>query len=261
MLFPFSNSQIEGGLTAIRSFVADWTVPLAAIGTLSMAILQTAKNLLPMRQGYQRRFMKNWLTEAVKGFPCDLKRNSKEQSTDEELAETDLTNLAAAGDDDAFYSLEAVQMCAQVRNLASVLLDYPAEHELLLFCLVTQAQINDFRRILLSPAQEVLARAPHEHTEEQKKEIKEYASAKSRLAAQIRCNVDAIQASIEFRWKRSMQILSLILCAIIGVVALLISNKGASPADFWGVILIAVISGVLAPVARDLAAAVENWRS
>ena len=262
MMIPhFDNSQLKAGLTAIRGFVADWAIPLAAIGTLSMALLQTAKNLLPMRERFQRRFLQCWIAFAVSGFPKNQEDDADGAPTDTALAETDLINLAASGDSEAFYSLEAAQICTQIRNVTSVLLDYPTMHERLLFCLVSQAQLSDFKQILSPPDHELLSRLPHQHSVEDKKRIKEYAAAKSRLAAQMRCNIDAIQASIEFRWKRSMQILSLALCAVIGVVALLISNKGASFADIWGMLLIAVISGVLAPVARDLAAAVENWRS
>jgi hypothetical protein len=259
------SGQLEGGLKEIRDFVANWAIPLAAIGTLSMALLQTAKNLLPMRARYQRRFMKAWIAMAVSGFPSGLRKHADAASaggpTNADLAETDLINLAASGDSEAFYSLEAAQMCTQIRNVTSVLLDYPAMHERLLFCLVSQSQLSDFRKVLSPPDHKLLSSLPHEHSEADKKHIKEYAAAKSRLAAQMRCNIDAIQASIEFRWKRSMQILSLALCAVIGVVALIIANNGVSLADIWGILLIAVISGVLAPVARDLAAAVENWRS
>jgi hypothetical protein len=261
MIFPnFDNSQLNAGLRAIRGFVADWTIPLAAIGTLSMALLQTAKNLLPMREEFQRRFLRQWIAFAVSDFP-ENQNDADREPTNAALAETDLINLAAAGDSGAFYSLEAAQMCTQIRNLTSVLLDYPDMHERLLFCFVSQAQLSDFQQVLSPPDHELLSRLPHQHSEEEKKRIKEYAAAKSRLASQMRCSIDAIQASIEFRWKRSMQILSLALCGIIGAVALVISNNGASLADIWGMMLIAVVSGVLAPVARDLAASVENWRS
>src|ERR1700677_2812230 len=74
MIIPgLDNFQLEAGLKAIRGFVADWTIPLAAIGTLSMATLQTAKNLLPMREWFQRRFLQRWIAFAVADFPENQK--------------------------------------------------------------------------------------------------------------------------------------------------------------------------------------------
>jgi hypothetical protein len=65
-----------------------------------------------------------------------------------------------------------------------------------------------------------------------------------------------------YRWKYRLQVASLVLSAIIGVIALHVSGgvKDLYP-TLGGTVLIALLSGFLAPVARDLVAGIEKWRN
>jgi len=77
---------------------------------------------------------------------------------------------------------------------------------------------------------------------------------------QVRCAIDAIQSHIGFRWKRRLQILAMLLSAALGLVALFASaDPGAYP-SMGAALIVGLLAGFLAPVARDLVAAVEKWR-
>lgn len=79
--------------------------------------------------------------------------------------------------------------------------------------------------------------------------------------------MDAIEASIGFRWKFWLQLASIVLSGAIGIFALnlgaLTADKGAlsKTSAFWNSILIGLLAGFVAPVARDLVAALEKLRS
>jgi len=249
---PAQNADILTGVGAIANWVKAWAVPLAAIGTVSMALLQTAKNIFPLRSWFQRGRLRRWLGVAAKSTNADVCTSK---------AETDLIVLATSGDEQAFYNLPIEDLCAQIRDAVPVILDYPHLHEDLFCCLASQASADDIRRLLDPPPPETFLKRGEQSTDDEKRVIREYAAAKTRLAAQVRCSIDAIETSIGFRWKYSLQLASLVLSAIIGVVAL---HLGAGPDRAYptvgATIMIGLLSGFLAPVARDLVAAIEKWR-
>jgi hypothetical protein len=247
---------INKSVQEISKIVLLWAGPLAGIGTISMAFIQTAKNIVPIRRWFQKIRLKGWLKENANGL------YKKDKSTvDSTQAEQDLIKLATSGDKEAFYDLPIEQLCDQIRSIVSVILDYPRLNTDLLYCLASKESVDDIA-ILLKP--------PPSATD--KKAFSEYASAKTRLVIQVRCSVDAIQTSIGYRWKFWLQLAAIILSAVIGVAAYLLSI-GANMSTFWSditqdtwralgsALLVGVLAGFLAPVARDLVAAIEKWRS
>jgi hypothetical protein len=254
---PAQDAEILKGVGAIADWVKAWAVPLAAIGTVSMALLQTAKNVFPLRSWFQRGRLRRWLLATVKD-------SSRSTGADvcASKAETDLISLATSGDENAFYNLPIEDLCSQVRNAVPVILDYPTLHVDLFYCLASEASAADIRRLLEPPPPETFLKRGDQSSDDEKHAIREYAAAKTRLAAQVRCSIDAIQTSIGFRWKYFLQLASLVLSAIIGVIAL---RLGAGPDHAYptvgATIMIGLLSGFLAPVARDLVAAIEKWRS
>lgn len=283
MYLGFLNStqdnEVINGLGTISNWVKTWALPLAAIGTVSMALLQIAKNVFPLRSSFQRRHFREWLSRSAneaadsagsaaatgdnikteESSPGQPKKKSKVCSG---VAEHDLINLVSSGDEEAFYYLPIEDLCGQIKSVASVVLDYPSLHENLLRCLANQANAKDIYVILHPPSPEIFLKRADQSTEGEKRAVKEYAAAKTRLALQVRCSVDAIQTSIGFRWKRWLQIASMFLSAALGMVALLVAPGQDYPYPTLGAtILIGLLSGFLAPVARDLVAAVEKWRT
>jgi hypothetical protein len=257
MINPMQDKEILNGLSAITGWVQTWAVPLAAIGTVSMAFLQTAKNVFPLRNWFQRFYFHRWLrASAKKASKC------KGLCAGAEKAEKDLIALATSGDANAFYDLPIEQLCGQIKEAVPVILDYPQLHVDLLRCLSSEANCSDMYLIFEPPAPAIFLKRGDQTTEDEKRAIREYAAAKTRLGTQVRCSVDAIQTSIGFRWKYCLQVASVILSSLLGIVAL---HMGAGPDHAYptisSTIMIGVLSGFLAPVARDLVAAIEKWRN
>lgn len=89
--------------------VADNAMPfataMAAIGVLSMAIIQTLKDMLPLRNIFQRRYLIKWLRQKANEAKA-IEGSTPEAAT----AESDLIRLATAGDRKAFYDLPIEQL-------------------------------------------------------------------------------------------------------------------------------------------------------
>jgi len=280
------QTQITAGLKQIADAVLRWAIPLAAIGSVSMAFIQAAKNVTPIRNWFQRVRLRRWLLASIRDdysankfariFEQLKMRLRKRSEGDEERLENerellrkvekDIICLATSGDKDAFYDLPIDGLCDQIRKIVSVILDYPKFHRELLRCLARGANLEDIATILNEQVSQVLDGAT-QSVKDEKEVFREFAAAKSRVLVQIRCSVDAIQTSIGFRWKFWLQLFSMILSALIGVVALnlgvLIAHEGnmSRTSNFWTSVLIGLLAGFLAPVARDLVAALEKLRT
>lgn len=285
------TNDVVVGLRAIASWFASWVVPLAAIGTLSMAILQTAKNLFPLRRRFQRKRIKSFLADSINELPPEVVRRilelerrldrlnstvtcsesmaegaevstataTRQEQIESRRAELDLISLVAAGDENAFYDLSIDQLAAQVKGVGSVILDYSRLHSTLLVCLATKANPSDLLLVLDPPSHDPLWHESDEQKFEDKQFIKRYAAAKSRIATQLRCSIDSMQTSIAFRWKFALQLASFVLSFIFGVFAV---NLGFTHKDvvatFFASLAIGVVTGFIAPVARDLVAGIEK---
>lgn len=233
------------GLGKISEWVKTWGVPLAAIGSVSMALIQVAKNTLPWRSDFQRKTLRAWL------------KGRNEESSDS--AEADLIQLTTAGDGDAFYNSDIEDICSRIKSTIAVVLDYPDLHRPLLRCLASQASKQDIESILRPPPADVFQIHVKDANDKQKEIIRNYASAKTRVGLEVRSAVDAIQVHISFRWKRLLQRLSVVLSSILGIVALLVAKP--TKYSIGAMLIVGLLAGFLAPVARDLVAAVEKWRS
>jgi hypothetical protein len=241
-----TNSQLVDGLNNITTWVKTWGIPLAAIGTISMALLETAKNIFPLRRRFQESRFCAYLTA----------KNCKTWTR----AEQDLVTLAAAGDRFAFYNSEIEQMCGHIKNVLTAVLDYPKLHADLINCLASTASADDLGLLFEPPHPDIFLKGAQQSTAEEREAIRKYAAAKMRIAVEMRCAVDAVQNSIAFRWKQSMRVTALILSGLVGAIAI---NVGAAPGltpSLGATLIIGVLAGFLAPVARDLVAAVESWR-
>src|SRR5215469_9393008 len=121
------------GLQSLTHWILIIILPLIGIAALTMALIQTAKNMLPLRQWFQRNSVNSWL--AVRAHTA----RSATPAIDVEQAKTDLVHLTTAGDSAALYSLPIEQLCGQINAATQIILDYPAHHWDLLRCLASQS--------------------------------------------------------------------------------------------------------------------------
>jgi hypothetical protein len=266
---PPAAQSVTQGLQILTHWILILAVPLAGIGALSMALIQTAKNMLPLRRWFQRNRVENWLAHRATAAATAA---GAPNSVSIAQAKSDLVHLATAGDASALYSLPVEQLCGQINASTQVLLDYPSLHWNLLRCLASEAHPPDLALInppdpAVHAARKMFLRKPAVTlTDAEHNQVDDYVAARNRVSHQIQRAVDALQISVSFRWKFWMQLASILLSAALGVATLLIGGADgqinlSSRGQCGLIVLTAILSGFLAPVARDLVAALEQIRT
>src|SRR4051812_40872457 len=113
-----------------KDLAGRWSTYLAGIVALSllcMAILQTVKDLSPVRRAFQKWYLRRWFT-----LKCGKTSNVT-------AVEKDLVQLATDGDATAFFDLPIEQLCGQITAAAQIVVENPRAHEPLLRCLAAHA--------------------------------------------------------------------------------------------------------------------------
>ena len=249
-------AALQAGSSPVSSGFVDYLTTIGAIGVITMALIQTAKDMLPLRRWFQRRRFRTWLAEGVQeaGRPdraATLAARGDEGAVvpDADAAEQRIVSLATDGDADALYTLPVEQMCGQISAALQVVLEYPARDRNVVAIVASQAVPGDLSALFAGAAEEAQARL-------------DFAGAKTRVMHQFQRAIDAFQIATSYRWKLLMQVLSLLLCGVLTFVAMQMRfHVGTSYVGAWGAVLVgAILAGFLAPVARDLTAALQGLR-
>ena len=246
---------ISQQLAEFADLVAGRAVPfltaMAVIGVLSMAVIQTAKDLFPVRCSFQRRYLRQWL-----GFKT---RNAGE-AVSPSRAEQDLIRLATAGDESAFYDLAIEQLCGQITAAATVVLDFPAMHRDLLTCLAAEADPDD-RTALLQAAE--LGRAALDRVRtDAPDEYQRLVDARSRVTHQVQRSIDALQIAAGFRWRLTLQSAAFAISYLLTVAGMSLyrSPQTSALASALVSVPLGLVAGFLAPIAHDVVAIVSRAR-
>jgi hypothetical protein len=223
----------------------------AALGLLTMAVIQTARDLLPLRRRFQRRYVNEWLRGRARqaGGAADAAR-----------AEEDLVRLAAAGDGDALYQLPIEQLSGQLATAATLVLEFPGGHPDLLACLAAEAGTGDADAVLLADR---LGRTGLESLRgSSPDEFQRLVDARTRMTHQVQRALDALQISAGARWKLMLQIAAFPLgCALaVGGAALVRLPQSGIATPLAAALPLGLAAGFLAPIARDLVALLDRAR-
>jgi len=224
---------------------------MAAVGVLSMAIIQAVKDTTPIRSAFQKRFLREWLRRrsvlrfSSKGI-SGLRQPPAERNLSE--VERDLIRLATGGDDAAFYDLPVEQMCGQISAASQLVLEYPRRHEPLFRLLAAQARKEDVDALLSPPPAET------------DPTVSDYRDARNRVTHHIQRSIDALQIALTFRWKFYLQLLSFGTSFLIAALGIFMISDESAMAKIITAGIVGVVAGFVAPIARDLVAALQQLR-
>jgi hypothetical protein len=242
---------IETALQAIDRNAFALLVALSGVGIVTMALLQLVKDLLPSRRAFQRRWFERWFMASA-----DRAMVGPSRAGD---ALRSLIDLATAGDAKALYDLPVEQFAGQINAAVQSVLDYPERYGDVMRILAQRADPEDIEGLCKG--------RPAEKDQEGEKEyqaaIDGYLQQRNRVAQHIQRSLDAIQIAMGGRWRAILQWLSVMVSTVIIMAALTVYGGR----EFWTgthfayALLAAVLGGFIAPVARDLVAAIESLRN
>jgi hypothetical protein len=248
-------AALQPGLNALEAHLTTYIVAASAIGVTSMALIQTLKDQLPLRKWYQEMRLCRWIKE---GLPTSNVVTAVIGTPTAKQVEADMLTLALDGDGKAFYALDIDKLCGQLNAAAQSALQTPKQHAGFLAVLASEADPNALALVLAGvpvdaggivlPITDPAAVA--------------YAAARTQIGQQIQRAIDALQLSITADWQVHLQQAALALSIALawaGAHATSSLQRGFS--TFFFTIFTGVIAGFLAPVSRDLIAALQNLRS
>jgi hypothetical protein len=245
--------MIEGAQHFTHSAYPFFTATLI-VGLLSMALIQVLKDLLPIRRWFQQHWVRQWLGQRSTLI------GERAQLPDLEKVEQDLVQLATDGDVGSLYNLPIEQLCGQLNAAAQAVLDHPKEHEGLLWYLAAKAEKDDVSKVLdCSAVYREQSGTKLEGTD--LSAFKSCVDARNRVAHQVQRAIDALQLSAGNRWKLWIQIFAIALSGMIAIIWEWSSGEGGRTLERIEVTLaVAILGGFIAPVGRDLLAALESAR-
>lgn len=211
------NKNLTGAIGAI-----------AAIGALTMGIVEFFKTTL----GFRKRFLEHHINDWLQPKRAE-----------------DMAGLVFPGNRDAFFSQPIDECMDRVRASLPAALDYPKSFAALLRKLVSAKGVPDSDDLcdeigILTQGTSGKGKTPSD--------AEDVMRIKRRLLDRCRSAVTAKQVELEGRWLNRMRAASFVVSFL--MILALTQFRGSS-------LFYAVFGALLAPVARDLVAAIQRARS
>lgn len=243
-------------LEALVGTASDFFVVLLVIGVLSMSIIQIVKDVLPARRWYQLGWLRRWVRRKIGPSASD---------GDVESVFARLIDLATAGDAAALGDLGPEQIGAQLNAAGRLMLDEPHRHEKPLCVLAAPGQQAAALTEQDDPDLFLLVEfakkyPPGAATEPTAAERQRLIDARNRLNQRIQRNLDAIQIAMGSAWKRWLQWTAYLLTPAVIVCLLWWINPAETKENLFRLILVSLLGAFVAPIARDLVAALQGAR-
>jgi hypothetical protein len=287
-------SAVVTTVNNFTNFLLGYVGALAAVGALSMALIEAAKKLFDSRTRFQALRWTEWMQGSA--FQPDVAANTYRESASAraglalgrstaygELLQlctgVPLPHAAAAAERlfasrghlplnhafnradfpaHALFALDLEHMLGSIQEAADVALSAPRETPSLFFLMTAGADARDIKGWYDEGPDSIIAAA--EPTAENRKTIKEHADRFARLRQIVKRKLDGFQVYAGDRWASWNQTVA----NIVGIVALFLillwiknANPGASP-SYAMIGVMSLFGGILAPVAKDLITALKR---
>lgn len=268
-----SPETILAELQKFSGFIMNYAVTLAAVGAITMALLEAAKKLLGTRPRFHQRAVLNWLQReqfekkgpAMGILPIRLEGQygmlgAAGESTappDHRAAYQQLMHLTTGlprwfdapvkydqrNIATALFEQELDVMMAQVQDAADAVLNNPALYPELFAFLTSSAAESDAETWKSAMATRDGDRG-------------QLAEIHSRLRLLMKRQLDSFQTVTGFRWREVNQLWAMVVGAVLLFLAQLTTPSQSR--NYFTMVLVSVLGGILAPVAKDLVDALSK---
>jgi hypothetical protein len=244
------SATVSCVITAGLSLVNAWALPLlgalAGIGVVTMALIQAAKDLIPLRRGFHRTAVTAWLTDrgAVDQLP-------------------NIVALATGGDEKALFELPATGLMGQLTTVSRIVLLFPSAYEPLLRTFAgSRPEVKADISLLIDTDL-----APHEPADPGVSPA-DLERARVRVGNMIERNIDALQISLSSRWEWLNKSASFVVSGLVTFATFVVFYYTKDFTTGWegkgqlavAMIPVTVLAGFVAPVAKDLVTALQSLR-
>jgi hypothetical protein len=253
--------QVRHAVEAFASNLLDYALALAAVGALSMALIELFKKLLDSRTKFHAKRWTAWMKKSGDGVIDQVDR--RQAYTDLIQLCTGVTPGEASDSSSALidhdgslpmwhgwdpdpaysmFSLEPSRMMGAIQDAGDMALAAPDRHKALFRVITAGASQSDVDAWVMK-----------------KVEVKEQAEAFARLRQIFKRKLDSFQLYTEQRWASYNQFAANVVGAIV-MAAVLYSLTDDLEIGFGWTVVMSLFGGVLSPVAKDLVAALRRVR-
>lgn len=245
ILSPFGNV-----FAAISSIAGpDWTSTfgtLAAIGTISMTIVQLFKELTPIRTVWQRRWFTKWLQKYEEDPISKANPFLASDKCEHPLPLIDeLADVAAGGESKFLYEQSGNDLAQSILRAAPIIIDEPDRYPRLLTRLVWGLAEDDMTELAQGPINP--------------KNANLYLDARARALRRIERNLEGASLLLTSEWRFITQATAIVATIIIVLLAVCLKDRPVSFEDILASVLVALVGGYFAPIAKDLLAAIQAF--
>jgi len=249
VVLPALADAIQG----FSNHILDYALVLAAVGTVTMALIECVKAVTRGRLLFHRRMVGRW--------------TGGDRSVMDQLLTLAVGDTTSAS---ALYDQPSEKMLGQIQAAANVALDFPTVYGAFYAFLTTgsaptegETDSERWRRVAPRIARAIPGDGPAR--EQFEAESRQSTQARARLGNLVTRRLDAFQATIDYRWARMNQVL-----AVVGGAAFLLYVLPADVADGSGTmrhvpldarLLMALIGGLVAPFAKDVVNALSGLKA
>ncbi len=267
----------DGVVTAVNlftEFLLRYLGALAAVGALSMALIEAAKKLLDSRTKFHALRWTRWVMRAPAASHSRALTEMIQLCTgvtpDEASAEADkliergghlpLFHAFHTVPAHAIFALELSRMMGSIQDAADIALSSPSEYPDLYRLMTVGAKPDDIGRWYADGTSALVSIAETNPTPQQRQEVKEHAERFARLRQVVKRRLDGFQLYTGDRWASWNQTAA----NAVGIVAMFIvltwlqRSSAVASISFPRLLLFSLLGGILSPVAKDLVTALKR---
>ena len=276
----------DGVVTAVNlftDFLLRYLAALAAVGALSMALIEAAKKLLDSRTKFQARRWTRWvmrtpLSTVVSGAPAASHARALAQmiqlctgvTADEAALESErlldrsgrlpLFHAFHTVPAHAIFALDLSRMMGSIQDASDIALSSPTEYPDLYRLMTVGAKPDDVARWYAEGTSALVNIADINPTPSERQAVKEHAERFARLRQIVKRRLDGFQLYTGDRWASWNQMAANVvgMIAMFFVLSWLQRSSAVASISFLRLILFSLLGGILSPVAKDLVTALKR---
>ncbi len=276
----------DGVVTAVNlftDFLLRYLAALAAVGALSMALIEVAKRLLDSRTKFQALRWTRWVMRTplgadIPGVPAASHSRALAEmiqlctgvTADEAAVETErlldrgghlpLLHAFHTVPAHAIFALDLSRMMRSIQDAADIALSSPSEYPDLYRLMTVGAKPDDIGRWYADGTSAFVSITDTNPTPEQRQAVKEHAERFARLRQIVKRRLDGFQLYTGDRWASWNQTAA----NAVGIVAMFIvltwlqRSSAVMSISFPRLVLFSLLGGILSPIAKDLVTALKR---
>lgn len=248
---------LSSAIQNLSDSILKYALVLAAVGTISMALLELFKSLFLVRAHYHQLMFRKWIG-----------KDHSDVLSEFFLLATGERSRTRYSFWRAIFDQPSEKMLGQIQAAANVALDYPKNYPKF-YSLLTRGLEEPQASAPEQPSDSVkwmnyASEPPEKESQEPEgarhQRSREASQARARLSNAVARKLDAFQTNLEYWWARLNQTAAIILGAAIFWYAIH-QSKDVHQIDTLTLMVASLLGGLVSPFAKDVVSALSGLRT